>query len=462
MRTPITAPAALRSPGPPVPRSLRSRLQILGLGALVLLLSAGPSVAREAIVVLKDGRQLRGEVLKEDDSGITLQIAGLPFPVKAEDIREKQYVLSVEEQYGQKKAQLEDKDLEGRYKLVTWLYETWQAQDTDTALKLADKELGELVELFPDDGRVTRFHALVKSRLKVLESKDLQDAEDEPEDVQTEGPEQGLPDGKAVPDSGIGIDIGIDQKLSEEQVDLIRVYEVDLDATPKPRVTVPRDVRMKLLSEYADRDEVPKGTRDQARFLSEPGWKVLELIFAVGAKQYYPQVSVADDSEAMRTFRVTVHQRYVLSYCGTVDCHGGPQAGDFFVFRARPNDVQTVYTNFYILHRYQNRDGLMLDRSNPERSLLLQYGLPVAQASTPHPGPDLARGWRHRLPTPAHNRAQLLTAWIQSLWTPAPNYGINYTPPTFPKAQRPEKPDPAAAAGSKPQGQDGGAAADQE
>ncbi len=85
-----------------------------------------------------------------------------------------------------------------------------------------------------------------------------------------------------------------------------------------------------------------------------------------------------------------------------------------------------MYTNFYILHKYANKDGRMIDRTKPEESLLLQYGLPREMTNTPHPD---VPGWRPRFTSKSDRLYEQYRAFIDSLWQPTPDYGITYTPP---------------------------------
>jgi hypothetical protein len=97
-----------------------------------------------------------------------------------------------------------------------------------------------------------------------------------------------------------------------------------------------------------------------------------------------------------------------------------------------PTSNPTAYSNFLILSRAETGRGLMLDRSRPTDSLLIQYGLPREDAKFPHPDAD---GWRpsfvgqwDRDPT-----YRSLVKWIgEELYRPTPNYGITWRPPTRP------------------------------
>jgi hypothetical protein len=96
--------------------------------------------------------------------------------------------------------------------------------------------------------------------------------------------------------------------------------------------------------------------------------------------------------------------------------------GGFQLLRLQPNREDTVYTNFHRLHAARTDDGDMVDREKPERSLLIQYGLPQDRAATPHPQTP---GWRAGLRDESDPTYQLLQRWIgRELYHPAPDYGL--------------------------------------
>jgi hypothetical protein len=80
----------------------------------------------------------------------------------------------------------------------------------------------------------------------------------------------------------------------------------------------------------------------------------------------------------------------------------------------------------------------MIDRDEPRRSLLLQYGLKRDAAATPHPE---AEGWREQFQSEDEPRFVQYAEIIDLLWTPAPDYGISYSPPVW-KQEPAETPPP--------------------
>lgn len=452
---------------------MRSWISRAWTGLAVVILSmavvAPAALAARAELVLKNGRTVSGEIKSETPEAVTLIIANIDTPFPREEIREIRYVKTPAEEYAQRRAALKDDDIDGRYRLAFWLFENKE-------LDLARRELDQLSAAAPDNQQVQLLSRVVDERIKLRDSARPQqdppamspaeaarleeagklaealaayrsllatagDAQKPQIEAAVKRVQQRLASDPVTPP----VDLPT-QKLDAKAINLLRLYELPENlAAAKPRVVVPREVVEKIITDFANEDIVPKGTADQNRFRAAEGWQKLDLIFRLRARQFYDQITVPDDPPAMRTFRTQIHQRYVLNYCATSECHGGKKAGNLFLYRDDPNSEATVYTNFYILNQAQNKDGYLLDRdrAKTERSLLIQYGLPRNRALTPHPE---VKGWRPQIRDERDPQYALLLDWVKSLYYPAPNYGISFTPPRV----GPAAPAPGAATTSVP------------
>ena len=93
----------------------------------------------------------------------------------------------------------------------------------------------------------------------------------------------------------------------------------------------------------------------------------------------------------------------------------------------RPRAEETVYTNFLILDRFRTSMGApMIAWEAPERSALLQMGLPQADALYQHPK---VQGWRPVFRSREDQGYVRAVEWIRSMYRPHPAYPIEYTPP---------------------------------
>lgn len=364
-----------------------------------VLACATAAWARDAVVATSDGRTFEGEVLHEDGSFVTLSVSGIRVKISRTDIVEIQYKQTIEQQYAQRRVLLTDEDVDGRYELAYWLYEK-------TSYKLASQELADLGVQFPDDQRIVRLKSLVAVAVAA---------------AQSAPPERSTID---APPVSVRRTVAVDserrqnkKRVTPQQINLIKVYEIDLDT--EPAVVVPRHVVQQVFARYANHPSVPKEPRDRTRFHDSPGYKKLELLFALRAREFYDQVEVREEPSVLREFRAKFHQRYVLNFCGTVACHGGKRSGDFVLSRSDPNSEATVYTNFLTLQSTTVDNQDVINRQQSDRSLLLQYGLARSLAGTPHPE---VTGWAPKFQNHESPLFEGIRSWIDSLWNPTPDY----------------------------------------
>jgi hypothetical protein len=140
-------------------------------------------------------------------------------------------------------------------------------------------------------------------------------------------------------------------------------------------------------------------------------------------RKYMEQVSLTTDPATFIAYRNNV-QTFVLQNCASAECHSDRgQSGNFRLINPATSPEQQ-YTNFFILAQYANADGKMIDRVNPEKSLLLQYALPWANAAAKHPKVDV-----RKFSGLADSRIRTVMGWISTLAFPKPNYYIDYNVP---------------------------------
>ncbi len=395
---------------------------IAGLGVWVAMaILVLPADAQDAVVTTKDGGVFTGQVVAEDDTSITLLYSGIKIPIPRVDIAQIQYKQTIEQQYTQRRAQLADDDLDGRYTLAYWLF-------NQKAYELAKQELVDLGKQFPDDTRVQQLRTIVQARIALRQSASTTTPTTHPD--ATPQLARDTQPASIQPQQH-------DHRLSQEEINLIKVYEIDLSEEPK--VYIPAQVMDDVLRQYAHHPSMPQTASQQAKIRRDLGYKQLAFLFKLKARDAYPQIKVVDDPPAMREFRTKIHQRYVLNYCGTVLCHGGAQAPNPAMLRLKPNQTNTVYTNFLTLQLAAVDQHETVDRQDPDRSLLLQYGMARPIANPPHPE---VPGWKPRFPTREDRLYQEIRQWIDMLWKPTPEYGIapsNAKPPQ-PSASQPNNP----------------------
>ena len=366
---------------------------------------APPVMGREAVVTTHDGRQIKGQFVMEDDFDIVLSISSIRTSIPRSQVKQVQYLETALEQYRKRRADLDDSDVEGRFRLALELY-----QQHEFALVM--RELADLGESVSENARIGALRRLTAQRLEahgpVLALAVQEDREAKPKPKPSE--------------KGKGKRRHL---LTKEQINLLKIYEIDLEG--EPNVNVPRATVDKLLEQYAEFDEIPKGVSAQNQFRRLPGWRKLQAMFQVQARPLYPEVTARQNPPAMMVFRSQVHQKYVVGFCGSLRCHGrSGGAGNLQILNDLRNKWEFVYTNFYILQLFDNDVGRMIDRDQPEQSLLVQYGLAPQAAIKRHPE---VQGWRREFRSDEDRRFRKIVDWIGQLWKPAPQYGIDYVPP---------------------------------
>ncbi|MDX1681712.1 MAG: hypothetical protein R3336_01205 [Phycisphaeraceae bacterium] len=417
--------------------------RIIATAFCCLLLAVPATVwAQRATVKTTDGREFTGELISEGRDQIIIVIAGIRTPIDRDQIKSIERERGLAEEYQERREALAEDDLEGRFDLARWLF------DERDALELAQKELDALKDDVDSDKKpalaekVRVMSAVVANRLKIQQEAEAeadrrdQDADQTPEDPVDPDPTDTDPEDTGSQTSEtVRKDPGerltekqekelMENRVTEKMINRIRVYEMDADLqTP---VQIDGDIERELLDKYASNDDVPKGRSAQRRWLALPDNEKLELFYAVQAREYYSDINVRRDPPAMQNFR-QIHRTYVVNYCATDACHGGTGAGDLLLYNRRINDDRTYYSNFIILDKYGTSGGVMIDRQEPARSLLLQYGIPRKLAGVPHPD---VPGWRPRLLSDDHPQYRSIRQWIgEELYSPPPDYGINWRVP---------------------------------
>jgi len=230
--------------------------------------------------------------------------------------------------------------------------------------------------------------------------------------------------------------------LSDDEINLIQVYELDLD--DEPRVRIGRDVLEKFLEDpaYADRDGMPRGRDEVRAFMRAEGHQQLGLFFEMRAREYYGEARVQDAPPALRNFE-RLNTRYITQYFARHFANRDLGEDVAIAFRGQPieqipllgrgRDSKAIaYTNFYILSQLTINGIPVIDRDNPEESLLVQWGMPRVDARFDAPDVD---GWQPQFRGGGEEDARLdeVLDWISSLhkFNQGSTYGVEYLPPAL-------------------------------
>ena len=365
-------------------------------------------VGDDVLLILNNGDRLEGKWAGEQDNTIIITIAKVDLHMPRDDVERVIRLEPAMVRFERMRRLIEDDDVERRITLVHWLREHGLYA---TALK----ELDEILIRAPNDGDALRLKREVTQQYQLIQRR-IEQPQTQPVDESTSNERSS--------ESGRG-KWGPFQLLTDDQVNLIKMYEVDL-ANP-PRFQVPREVVEQLISEHSDDPLIPSTRQGREALFGKSPNEIVDLIFRVQARELYGKITVIGQPHSMELFREQVHSTWLMNSCATSRCHGSPGAGRLWLTNRGRNADRSVYTNFLILERFRFEDGEgLIDYDRPGRSALLQMGLLGADARRSHP---LVAGWSPIFRSRTARRFRQAEQWIRSMYRPRPTYPIEYTPP---------------------------------
>ena len=385
-------------------------LLVLTVPALVAPAAAdGADAAASMQLRTSDGRTFVGQVVRDVPSHVLLRIGGVEARFERADVARLSPVPDVASELAARRAALSDDNLEGRLKLAGEMFEA----------DLLDAARWELVllqsavpEVGPQRDRVEALLGAVAARRVLRTPAATSDAV--PASAPSATPE-------VTPEAASSKPAASRNRrpdyLSESDINLVRVYEIDLNQADAKRISVPEVVLREAMDADPDHPAVPKRESDRKALLRGPGIEQLALLFALEARELYAQAQVRQDPETLAAFRREINPGHVARYFEPQ--FGGGRVPGLDLVRRRPNTTAEAYTNFVALCRFRHEGRPMIDRYNPEASLLLQWALPRDEAR--HPAPDLP-GWRPRFRSLRDPRCTRLRAWIDGLVKFDPDY----------------------------------------
>lgn len=354
---------------------------------------------------LKYSNPVEGRLVSRDDTALVISIAGIDTRFAMDQVESIVFLPPVEVRYEQMRALAADDDVPAILTLAQWLV-------VRKRYDLAEIELKRALKADPD-------HPVARDLMLVVEQQLKLDAGGK---ARRQAPRPAGEQPRVLkPDFPL---------LTPDDINIIRVYEVDLN--DPPRMTIQRDTIQRFLDKYAGQKSVPINREGREAFFSLPRPKILGAMFEVQAREFYPQVAVLDNPRSIRLFRDNVQRVWLTNSCATTQCHGGEEAGRLRLTNKNAGTDAATYTNFLILDRFRLKDGLpLIDYTRPSRSVLLQYGLPRTDALLKHPEtPGLGKAhWSRVFSNEQDPRFQAAVDWINSMYRPRPAYPVDYTPP---------------------------------
>lgn len=350
------------------------------------------------LVELRDGTRYEGELVSQDSAGVVIKIGEIKQTLAASEVIRVIALPSVRERYADLRRNIADDDADQLLVLARLLRKHGE-------LGLATLELEHILAIDPGHPEATQLMTLVTAEFALQA-----------------GSGKGKPRGTPINRDDFPV-------LTPEEINLIKVYEIDL-ANP-PRMELQDGLIDRLLERQGDHQLMPQTPEGIEALRRWPARRVLDLLFRIKARDLYSEVEVQGHPRSLERFREDVHASWLMRSCATSACHGGAEAGRLWLrTRAKGADA-TVYTNFLILDRFKLADGTpLLNYEEPESSALIQMALPAERSTRPHPPmPRSAGAWRPPMSGPEDPRLKDAVDWLRSMYTPRPEYPIDYDPP---------------------------------
>ncbi len=372
--------------------------------------NAVPEPGDDVRVVVDTGEAFfDGTLEAQTEDQLILSIRGVLLPLDRERVVSVTVRLTPAQRYRDIRPTIRDDDLPRLLALVRYL-------ERNTLYDEAMRELEGILSRDPDNEEARRLAKVVEQLIVLQELREQRQRSGEGENP-IEAPETPR-DRSSMPDRNNF------ETLSKEQINLIKVYEIDLKA--EPRLIIQRSTVDEILKRYAEHPLVPITREGKEAFYRKTPVEILDIMFRVGARDLYKEVQVLGQPESMQKFRNDISARWLTNRCATTRCHGGSEAGRLRLLNRSPNSEPTVYSNFLLLDRFDTRRPVpMIDYTNPTDSLLLQMALPREDVLYPHPD---VKGWRPVFVNDRSPQYRAAVAWMRMMYQPRPDYPIEYNP----------------------------------
>lgn len=378
-----------------------------------------PRENQEGVVVLRNGRIQEGIILEDAYDHVLMEIEGIRSRLKRQVVH---YVIlepTFDERYRAYREAILPNMHQEHFMLCQWLVERRRYD-------LAELELFELLK-YRDSAEARHLLTVVQAQLALGNSAGSDGTGDNGGEPDSGGGANGAATSDPDGESGTVTERDLLPKriLTEEEVNIIRVYEIDFQRPPK--ISISPDTIRELITSYGTSKLIPSSqTGRTAMFRADP-IDLTKLMFDLRARELYDQIDVLSEPYALNKFRQRVHNTWLMNNCATSRCHGGVHAGRFFLHRRRYKDEQVRLTNLLILERLElDPQWPLVNYDDPEMSVIIQHGMPRATARLPHP--DVS-GWKPVFRPGNERMLRDSIEWIESMMQPRPDYPVEYEPP---------------------------------
>lgn len=373
------------------------------------LVAATAAEAKTAVVYLKDRQApVTGELVGENAEQVIIRVAGIATPYDRAMIDRIEWKLSPAEQFADKRAKIKDENIVGRYNLAEWAYK----QDNANLDELAKEELAALLAAKPDVIEA-------KILLRLVEDQIAKRA-----DAATPTPPNGGGNtGAATPTTDPNAPALPSKTLSDDDRALLKVMLVDLST--KPRLMISNKVLDQFLKDFRDHPALAlyQGRNGRAAFMRLQPHEQLGVIFEAKARAIYPQVQVRTEPAPLEEFRIKWNPHLVVRHFMR---YFPEQSRQIYLQDKPANGEATAYTNLLMLHRASIDGKRLLNANQPRQSLLLQWGLPREEATSPAPDVPGYRPYFNGMQDP---RVAEFEKWVAGFYRYGESFPIDFQPP---------------------------------
>jgi len=243
--------------------------------------------------------------------------------------------------------------------------------------------------------------------------------------------------------------------ISKTDIQRLRLLELTLDGPAEVvRVRFKRKPRQKdLPTDVLDALRRRPDYRPEWEGILKRGqpYEKLQLILRETGLKYLDRIELLSDPEAF-----TRYQRKVLPLirqsCARSGCHSGKAARVFRFPVGSTKSESYLYTSFVLLSQMQTRHGPLIDRMNPETSVLVSYLMQQEWNDWAHPPVTSGPSFKPIIRSTDDPRYADVIDWINFLMVPPPDYGLEYENPypgvTVGPPAEPEEEQPADKSGA--------------
>ncbi len=310
---------------------------------------------------------------------------------------------------------LDPSDIEGHMNLAKWCRE-------QEAWDLLEKQCDYVLRLDPDHAMAKVYRELARGKQGTSDSSDPNSAD--PQTNNGSGPRKR---GEPI------------RKLTDDEVQILRRHELSLNRPERVPVEFKNDVLDRFWNYLATRENL--GPKDRAGFnrLRPAARKAQFMLSAIenykrlGTEdapfddEFSTDIVIEDDPAMFREFKHPRVSGVILNSCATARCHGGRDAGEFVLFNERVMTDKMHYANYLALNEFEKNGERLINRDNPQQSLLLIFGQPNNTGpGTAHPTEvDVV------FPNPQNAKYRSLLGWLASLDVTQPEYGFSLEEPAI-------------------------------